>query len=345
MATLEGLRQIPCNLDSVPDLTLDQLWLQGVPQERRGCDLTFRASYNFSLKPELLVDIRWIGFDFDGLLANGIDYHELVAQAMLGRYGYTFSLSSIRSAREQGIDLWDLAIDRITAPDDSAVSAENEDVELRELLRDDMRELERKHYAELRDEIVICDAAREYWERLPIDTFIITNRYPEEARQGVGQLSLPRLESALYNQDAEAGIRPKPFADMLQKAVDERGLEGRGITLDDSAYNLGPMASNAERVGIEISPIGILPPGYGFSKKYELGLRRMRGANGHRARIVLPDINHFFKELARAMGDEVWAQAIKKEIKARRHEIEAQMAILDRVDPGQGHPTGVLNGD
>ncbi len=264
------------------------------------------SSYNFSgLPPVVLQGEFALGLDMDGVLLNDANYHELVAQVLCHRYHVDIHLNDIRSARKSGVDIWDFAMERVW---------ETHDVPDNELRRQ-LREIEKYSQGHLRDRVLICPAALEWLQQLPLKVFIATNRSNDPALQGLIELGLDRLLPALFCQDDTHRIKPE--ADMIVSAARTLSITERVIFLDDSAVNQSKMATNSAAHGIEMLKFGILPPGYGYSYKLEGSLRKAG------ALAVMPSINHFLKDLALNMfGDVKTYRRIKESMRQHHAALE-----------------------
>ena len=271
---------------------------------------SLRASYNHKMPPADFSGIGAIGFDLDGVFFNDVNFHELVAQVFCERYHCYLSLHQIKAERESGRDLWDVAREKVW---------EVKQIPHTEVERQ-LREIEEYTVGHMRDFFLVCPAAV-HWLRneCPIPLFVATNRDTDVCEEALLDLGLTDIFRGIYSRSKAMPKKPAP--DMIVRARDEVGFEGKVLFVDDSPVNHRPMVELARPHGIEIETVGCLPPGYGFSHKLEHALWNAG------AQVVVPTVNHFIRDLAKNFDPSAY-ERIKAEMKVYR-----QLLDMRSLDP------------
>lgn len=287
----------------------------------RHFDFTLRTSYNRQRPEARFCGQFALGFDVDGVFLNDVNYHELTAQVLCHRYKVDIDLHQVRQAREEGLDLWSFAKEKVWT------RASVSETELERQLRD----IESYAHGSLRDRVLICPEARDYLQSIPVKIFAATNRHHDSCLAGIMEIGVDRLLSNMFCKSD--GHRIKPNADMLVSARDKLAIDSEAIIfIDDSTVNQRPLALNAERAGIRVINIGVLPPGYGWSHRLEDSLFDAGAV------AVFPSVNHLIKDLAKNMFGDVEAyERIKAGMK--RHHADLDLRRFDprfRTEFGEG---------
>ncbi|RMG39534.1 MAG: hypothetical protein D6719_13005 [Candidatus Dadabacteria bacterium] len=262
--------------------------------------------------------ITAIGTDLDGVWLNYRDYAESASQLMLARYGIHYQLDELRRLRENSDDLFETTI-RLVLEKLGRVG----DLDTDNKLRDELVAIEKEKFGHFRDILLVCDIARDWLNsELPVPFFAATNRMPDAAFEGIYHIGIERLADAYVSQDPLRGIRRKPEADMFVEAMNRLNLSGKVIYLEDTPSHHAELKKNvlnATDGRIEIVPIGILPPGFGYSKQFE-DLHFKGGAVA-----VFPTVTHFFKDLAKGLKKFWLHELIKEDMQLHRRSLGRQM--------------------
>lgn len=256
--------------------------------------ISLRESYNSEeIRVKLLPWPDVIALDIDGVQANGELFHEKVAQAFLRNNKLRkpddteYSLEDLKGALMDGVDLWTLCIKSKA----KALGVPVESIDWN--CREELRSIEKsREFADLQNLAVVdAEAMRLLSENWP-DTIAVTNRQEKAAMNFLAAHNLLKYYKGVFTRIGKGPIKPDP--DMMLRAVDELGLEGKTILVAGDFPTDMEFARNCAEAGIPTIAVGILAPGYGYEKKTEDTLFRAG------AEVVVPSLHHLIKDLLRS---------------------------------------------
>lgn len=288
-----------------PYVTLKERGQFSRQPEENADHISLRRSYNTgsSTHPDILVFKRPLAvfLDVDGVMANAVDFNELVVREFLAQNGIESSIEELRRISLEGDpsnngnrDLWPYAINRVQSVRSASIDE----------LKNELMDLERHRYIHARNTSLVSIRQIKLLRRL-LPVCLATNRDEEDAmgflkENGFSALFTKKLgkdlaeQSLIYTRNIERGIKTKPAPDMLLRGMQELGFEkGPVIMVGDSDTDLGPLKKNAAECGIQVICVGILRPGQGNNLRAEEKLFEA-GAD-----IVAPNLSFFIENLCR----------------------------------------------